>query len=85
MTAVKGGQTLALLPLPIAGLMSDRPAPEVALQVASLDQAWKQLGCQMVSPFMTMALLSLPVLPELRLTNRGLIDCLNFTMLSPLE
>lgn len=85
MAAVKDGQTLALLPLPIAGLMSDRPVAEVARQVASLNEAWKELGCQMVSPFMTMALLSLPVLPELRLTNRGLIDCLNFTMLSPLE
>ncbi len=81
MIAVKDGQVLAVLPLPIAGLMSDRSAEEVARDVARLDEAWKELGCSLVSPFMTMALISLPVLPELRLTNRGLVDCLNFTML----
>lgn len=82
MIAVKDGQVLAVLPLPIAGLMSDRPLEEVAESVARLDEAWKGLGCQLVSPFMTMALISLPVLPELRLTNRGLVDCLNFKMLT---
>lgn len=81
MIAVKDSQVLAALPLPIAGLMSDKSAEEVAQAVACLDQAWKELGCNLVSPFMTMALISLPVLPELRLTNRGLVDCLNFTML----
>lgn len=81
MIAVKDGQVLALLPLPIAGLMSDGTLEEVAANVERLDQAWKDLGCQLVSPFMTMALISLPVLPELRLTNRGLVDCLNFRML----
>lgn len=84
MIAVRDGQVLASLPLPIAGLMSDKPMEEVALAVARLDEAWKELGCTMVSPFMTMALISLPVLPELRLTNRGLVDCLNFTMLPSL-
>lgn len=82
MIAVKDGQVLAVLPLPIAGLMSDRPLEEVAANVARLDDAWKELGCHLVSPFMTMALISLPVLPELRLTNRGLVDCLNFKMLA---
>ncbi len=82
MIAVKDGKVLARLPLPIAGLMSDKPVEEVAQAVAGLDEAWKELGCDMVSPFMTMALISLPVLPELRLTNRGLVDCLNFTMIS---
>jgi len=78
MAVVRDGQVLALLPLPIAGLMSDRPLDEVAAAVAELDKAWKALGCQLVSPFMTMALLALPVLPELRLTNRGLVDTVNF-------
>ena len=81
MIAVKNGAVIALLPLPIAGLMSDRTLEEVAENVARLDQAWKDLGCELVSPFMTMSLISLPVLPELRLTNRGLVDCLNFKML----
>ena len=81
MLVVKDGQILATLPLPIAGLMSDRPVEEVAGMVARLDAAWKELGCNLESPFMTLALISLPVLPELRLTNRGLVDSLNFTLL----
>lgn len=81
MIAVRDGEVIALLPLPIAGLMSDKTLEEVAQNVARLDKAWKDLGCQLESPFMTMALISLPVLPELRLTNRGLVDCLHFKML----
>lgn len=78
MIAVRDGEVLALLPLPIAGLMSDRPLAEVANSVAELDKAWKALGCNLVSPFMTMALIALAVLPELRLTNRGLVDTISF-------
>ncbi len=78
MAAVLKGRVLALLPLPIAGLMSDRPVEEVREMVAALEGAWRELGCPLVSPFMTMALLSLPVIPELRVTNRGLVDTVNF-------
>lgn len=78
MIAVRDGQVLALLPLPIAGLMSDQPLEQVADAVTRLDLAWKELGCQLASPFMTMSLLALAVLPELRLTNRGLVDTVNF-------
>jgi adenine deaminase len=79
MVAVRDGEVLALVELPVAGLMSDRPVEEVAAAVAGLSQAWKQLGCTLVSPFMTMALLSLPVIPSLRLTNRGLVDVTTFS------
>ena len=58
--------------------MSEKPVEEVDAHVKALDEAWRKLGCTMVSPFMTMALLSLPVIPELRITNRGLVDTLNF-------
>ena len=78
MAVVRDGEVLALLPLPIAGLMSDRQLEEVGQAVAELEAAWESLGCQMISPFMTMALLALAVLPELRLTNRGLVDTVNF-------
>lgn len=81
MVAVRDKKILALLPLPIAGLMSPRPVEEVQDLVEKTDNAWKELGCQLVSPFMTMALISLPVLPELRLTNRGLIDTVNFKII----
>ena len=82
MVAVLGGRVLALVKLPVAGLMSDRPVEEVAAAVSSLAKAWKILGCTLVSPFMTMALLSLPVIPELRLTNRGLVDVAAFSFVS---
>ncbi len=64
--------------MPIAGLMCQEPADVVAKKVEELDLAWKELGCNMVSPFMTMALIALAVLPELRLTNKGLVDTVNF-------
>lgn len=78
MVAVRDGRVLAVLPLPIAGLMSDKPVEEVAGQVQAVQRAWEELGCHLVSPFMTMSLLSLPVLPELRITNRGLVDTREF-------
>jgi len=78
MCVVSEGKVLGLVELPIAGLMSDKPAAELAEKVAALDRAWKEIGCNMVSPFMTMALIPLACIPELRLTNRGLVDCRTF-------
>ena len=73
--AVADGKVLALVPLPIAGLMSDEPVETVAALIDKLDSAWKEMGCTINSPYMTMALIPLACLPELRLTNRGLVDC----------
>ncbi|MEM3523123.1 MAG: adenine deaminase [Thermoproteota archaeon] len=78
MVAVENSRILALLELPIAGLMSDKPVQEVAANVEKLSEAWRRLGCVMTRPFMTMSLLALPVLPELRITDKGLIDTVNF-------
>lgn len=78
MAVVKNGKVVSLLPLPLAGLMSEEPVEKVAEAIEKLEAAWKELGCDLVSPFMTMALLGLAVLPELRLTNRGLVDTVNF-------
>lgn len=77
--AVADGKVLAVVPLPIAGLMSDLPVEDVAAQVSELDAAWKEMGCVINSPYMTMALIPLACLPELRLTNRGLVDCRTFS------
>ena len=77
--AVADGKVLALVPLPIAGLMNDLPAEEMAAQIKKLDVAWKEMGCVINSPYMTMALIPLACLPELRLTNRGLVDCRTFS------
>lgn len=79
MCAVCDGEILGVVPLPIAGLMNDRSLDEVALMVSKLEDAWEVIGCTMPSPFMTMALIPLACLPELRLTNRGLVDCRTFS------
>lgn len=78
MAAVCDGKVLGCVPLPIAGLMNDKPVEEMSATVAKLEEAWKIIGCEMPSPFMTMALIPLACLPELRLTNRGLVDCTKF-------
>jgi len=79
MIAVADGKVLAIVELPVAGLLTDEPVEAVQKKVETLEKAWKMLGCNLVSPFMTMALLGLPVIPELRLSNRGLVDAVNFT------
>ena len=79
MCAVADGKVLAAVPLPVAGLMNDLPAAEMADLVAKLGEAWKEMGCVIESPYMTMALVPLACLPELRLTNRGLVDCRTFS------
>lgn len=78
MCVVQGGRLLGHLPLPIAGLMHPGTAGEVSGLVEKLEKSWKAIGCSIHAPFMTMALLSLACLPELRLTNRGLVDCRTF-------
>ncbi|MGB3903565.1 MAG: adenine deaminase [Anaerolineae bacterium] len=78
MVAVRDGEVLALVPLPIAGLMSQEPVEVVNEQVQALARAWQELGCDLASPFMTMSILALPVIPELRITNRGLVDTVQF-------
>lgn len=79
MCAVQNGKVLGCVELPLAGLMNVKTAEEMSAKVGALDQAWKEIGCDIVSPFMTMALIPLACLPELRLTDRGLVDCLKFT------
>ncbi len=78
MVAVADGKVLGLVPLPIAGLMNDKPLEEMSEMVENLERAWEDIGCSMPSPFMTMALIPLACLPETRLTNRGLVDCRTF-------
>ncbi len=80
MAAVCDGKVLGCVPLPIAGLMNAKPVEEMSEIVSNLEKAWVQIGCDMPSPFMTMALIPLACLPELRLTNRGLVDCTKFEM-----
>jgi adenine deaminase len=75
--AVADGAVLAGLPLPIAGLVSDRPLEEVMSQMTALNAAARTLGCDLEAPFMTLSFLSLSPIPELKLTDQGLIDAVN--------
>jgi adenine deaminase len=66
---------LEQLPLPIAGLMSDKSFPEVSDAMDRLFLALRnKLGSPIGDPFMTLAFLALPVIPELKITDRGLVD-----------
>ena len=68
---VRDGRVLALVEMPIAGLLSDKRAGEVALESAALKKAWAEAGC--ILPYMGFNLLPLSVIPEIRLTDRGLV------------
>jgi adenine deaminase len=83
MVAVDGGEVIGEVRLPIAGLISDRSVAEVADEVRSLDRAYKELGCPLEYPFMMVSFLSLGVIPALRVTNRGLVDGREFTLVDP--
>lgn len=74
--AVQDGKILGVLPLPIGGLMSPLPAEKVMEQLTSLNQVAKSMGCELPAPFMTLSFISLPTVPELGLTDHGLIDVL---------
>ena len=77
---VAGGKVLASVPLPLAGLMSDRSLEEVRDQVEALSQAAHSLGCLLPNPAMAMSFLALEVIPELKLTDQGLVDVLKFDL-----
>src|SRR4051794_9317158 len=83
MVAVEDGATKALVELPIAGLISDRPVAAVAQQVEQLDRAYAGLGTTIEFPFMMVSFLSLGVIPALRLTTRGLVDGREFALVEP--
>jgi adenine deaminase len=76
-----GGQVLSALPLPIAGLLSDEPLETVVERLESLEALASDLGCPLTSPFSTLSFLALPVIPELRLTDLGLVDVQAFKLL----
>jgi len=79
-SVVSSGNVIAELPLPIAGLMSDREVKEVSKSIERIEEAWRSLRCKMVSPLMTMSLLTLTPIPELRITDRGLFDSRKFRL-----
>ena len=71
---VDNGKVLAKLPLPIAGLMSDKPFDYVLEHCNMLREQVHKIGCKLDDPFMTIAFLSLSVIPELKITDKGVFD-----------
>ncbi len=80
MIVVENGKILAHVPMAIAGLMSDQPLETVV-------GSWKQhdLGCAIHAPFMTFSLIALPVIPEVRISNRGLVDVTTFELIDVIK
>lgn len=76
--AVSDGCAIDILPLPIAGLMSDMEAGELSTRYTKLDRKVKSLGCRFHAPFITLSFMVLPVIPSLKLTDMGLVDVDNF-------
>jgi adenine deaminase len=82
---VKDGKVIGTVPLPIAGLMSDQQAPVVARAAASVLAGFRDCGCRLNNPNMQLSLLGLVVIPELRLSDMGLIDVKRFTVIKVLQ
>ena len=80
--AIVDGKTIASLPLPIAGLVSDQPLEAVIEKIAELNAAAVKLGSTLDAPFMTLSFLSLSPIPELKLTDQGLVDSANLKLTS---
>lgn len=78
MCVVADGRVLSHATLPIAGLMSDKTADEIAAEIESLKAACRDCGVMLDEPFIQMAFLSLPVIPTLKLTSLGLYDVNKF-------
>lgn len=74
-----------VLPLPIAGLMSDRPIDHVVGRLEELKRRAQSWGCSLNNPFMALSFLALPVIPELKLTDKGLVDVSSFSLVSLFE
>ena len=84
-TVFKDGQELALVELPIGGLMSDQPAAEVAGRAAKMIESMVACGCNLNNAYMQHSLLALVVITELRISDFGLVDVTKFELTSVLE
>jgi adenine deaminase len=82
---VKDGQVIGKVSLPIAGLMSNTRAPLVASQAASVLEGFRLCGCSLNNPNMQLSLLALVVIPELRISDLGLVDVNRFDFIPVLE
>lgn len=84
-TLWRDGEELALVELPVAGLMSDSPAAEVAAKARRLGEAMEACGCTLNNAYMQHSLLALVVIPELRISDLGLVDVTSFELTDLIE
>jgi adenine deaminase len=82
---VQNGQVIGLVELAIGGIMSSETADKVAWKTNSILEGFRACGCKLNNPNMQLSLLALVVIPELRLTDKGLVDGTNFTFLPVIE
>ncbi len=82
---VSEGKVIGQVALPIAGLMSNHPAEDVANQAETVLDGFRSCGCKLNNPNMQLSLLALPVIPELRISDLGLVDVTKFQMIPVLE
>jgi adenine deaminase len=82
--AVADGARLEQLPLDVAGLMSTSPLSDIASQENVLLDMLRGMGCKLSAPFMTLSFQSLLVVPELKISDRGLFDTVRMEIVSPL-
>lgn len=80
--AVRDGRVLAELPLPVAGLMSTLAFEDVRDRLKDLRAAAREMGCRLEEPFLQLAFLPLPVIPHLKITDRGLVDVDRFELIA---
>ncbi len=78
LAVTEGENTRALLPLPIAGLLSIEPLKKVVIELEKLRKSYRALGGTLSNPFMALSFLALPVIPELKITDKGLVDVSKF-------
>ena len=78
LAVIRGKDTLARVPLEIGGLMSSHPIDSLVSELKAAKAAASELGCRFEDPFMALSFLALPVIPELKLTDQGLVDVNRF-------
>lgn len=81
LVVVADGIVVSSLPLPVAGLLSEEPIRDVVKRYEDLRKAARKIGCKLDDPFATLSFLSLPVIPEIRLTDLGLVDVERFKLI----
>jgi adenine deaminase len=71
---VKDEKVIASVPFPIAGLLSELSSDKLSVQLCALAEATRSIGCTLDEPFQQLSFLALPVIPHLKLTDKGLFD-----------